>query len=427
MPLIEDPNEEYRSEMQEIISAPPPWIVRWGMSLFFLILVMLVGIAALIRYPDIVKAQLKINSENAPKPVIAKVSGKLVKVLIKDSEFVKSGQALAYLESTGNHRKILEILGHLKSIQNKFYKNERLSMEFLNTPETFELGELQGSYQSFYQSFLNYNSAILDGIYLKKRNYLQKDLQSIIAQRSYILSQKKIREKEFALAKEEYEMHKQLFEQKVEARMEFKREEAKFLSSQHPLEQTRSSILNIENTYTAKEKEIIELDNQINEAKSTFLQALNNQISEIENWKSKYVLTTSQTGRVVYAGILQENQIVDANQELFYINPGNTDFFGIVHIPQYSMGKVETGQEVLIKLKSFPYEEYGIIHGKVASITEVPFQDTIFISRISFNMKDAKLRRPVYLKTGMTADAEIITQDASLLKRLMKNVIKIIE
>jgi HlyD family secretion protein len=30
-------------------------------------------------------------------------------------------------------------------------------------------------------------------------------------------------------------------------------------------------------------------------------------------------------------------------------------------IPQDNMGKVKTGQEVLVKLKSYPYEEYGIL------------------------------------------------------------------
>lgn len=430
MPVIDEESEQYQSEMQEIISAPPPWLIQWGMMIFFGILLMLLGLSAMIRYPDIVKTQLKINSANSPKPVVTKISGKLIRLMARDNQYVQNSVPLAYLESTGNHEKILETLNQLKLIQARIL-NDRTSssqaIDFLNTPGTFELGELQGSYQNFYQSFLKYKSSISEGFYLKKRIYLQKDLEDILKQRRYLLSQKVLQEKEYQLAKQEYEMHKDLFEQKVEAKMELKREEAKFLSSQHPLEQIQSSLLTSQITYSAKEKEIMELDNQINEAKSSFMQALNSQISEMEIWKSKYVLSASQAGRVAFTTIIQENQFINANQELFFINPGNTDFFGIMSIPQFSMGKIKTGQEVLIKLKSFPYEEYGILRGKIASITEVPYQDSIFISRVNFQVKSANFKKPVFLKNGMTADAEIITEKASLLTRLMRNVIKIME
>jgi HlyD family secretion protein len=40
----------------------------------------------------------------------------------------------------------------------------------------------------------------------------------------------------------------------------------------------------------AKQSEVTELDNQVQEEKAKFLQALNSLISIAEDWKSKYVL-----------------------------------------------------------------------------------------------------------------------------------------
>jgi hypothetical protein len=40
--------------------------------------------------------------------------------------------------------------------------------------------------------------------------------------------------------------------------------------------------------------------------------------------------------------------------------------------------------------------------------------------------KASDLKKPVHLKQGMLADAEIITQDATILQRLTRNIIKVI-
>ena len=191
--------------------------------------------------------------------------------------------------------------------------------------------------------------------------------------------------------------------------------------------QTESALITNNNNYAAKQSDILELDNQLQEEKAKFLQALNSLISSAEDWKSKYVLTASQSGKISFAGIVQENQVLAPNQEVFYVNPGNEQFFGEMTIPQSSMGKVKEGQEVLVKLKSYPFEEYGMIRGRIKYIAEVPYKDSVFISRVDFKInKFSDLKRPIHLKQGMTADAEIITQNATLMQRLGRSIFKVI-
>jgi HlyD family secretion protein len=62
---------------------------------------------------------------------------------------------------------------------------------------------------------------------------------------------------------------------------------------------------------------------------------------------------------------------------VFYVNPGNEAFFGEMTITQNNMGKVKEGQEVLVKLRSYPFEEYGMIRGKIKYIAEVPYKDSV--------------------------------------------------
>jgi hypothetical protein len=186
-------------------------------------------------------------------------------------------------------------------------------------------------------------------------------------------------------------------------------------------------MINANTALSSKQKEILELDNQVTEEKGRFLQALNSLISAAEDWKIKYVLSASQSGKLSYAGIVQENQVLSANQEVFYVNPGNEEFFGEMAIPQNNMGKIKEGQEVLVKLKSYPFEEYGMIRGRISYISEIPYKDSVFMSKVNFKIKNSSdMKKPIHLKQGMIADAEIITQDATILQRLTRSLIKVI-
>ena len=84
-------------------------------------LLLIVGLSAFIYYPDTIKTQLQINSLNSPKPIISRTSGKLIKLLVKDNEFVKNEQPLAYLESTAQHDQVLNLLVECKDIEKKIF------------------------------------------------------------------------------------------------------------------------------------------------------------------------------------------------------------------------------------------------------------------------------------------------------------------
>jgi multidrug efflux pump subunit AcrA (membrane-fusion protein) len=429
MPFVQSENlDQHTDEIQDIITAPPSWLLRWGIMLFFGILVLIVGLSAIIRYPDILKTELKITTANSPKPIVAKISGRLVTLLAHENQMVDSGQILAYIESTANHEQVLTLLKELKIIQENLFNNRPTSLISLSNPHQFQLGEQQISYQNFYQSYLTYKATIEDGLYLKKKAFLQKELSDILLQKQFLLTQKELKEKEYKLAVEEYKMHEALFKDKIEAPAEFRKQESALLSHESGLQQILSAILTNKTTYSSKEKEIMELDNQIREEQSKFMQALNSLISEMEDWKSKYVLCASPKGNLSFTAAIQKDQFINSGQEVFYVNPGNPTFLGEMIIPQYNMGKVKEGQKVLIKLKSYPYEEYGLIEGYINYLPDVPFKDSIFISKVHFNSnKISRLKKPVILKNGMLADAEIITEDASLLHRLSRNMIKMIQ
>lgn len=436
MKIISDQTEEikqtpkahvYRNseEIQEIITAVPSWILRRGILLIFIVLLSIVLLSAFIHYPDVVKTSLKVNSLNSPKPVLSPQSGKLVKILVKENELVVNKQPLAFIESTASHADVILFASALKLLQQKLNNNEAIDNNYLQT-SGLNLGELQNNYQSFYQEYLYFINAQNGGFYLKQRAFLEKDLLEIRKLKGQINKQQKIQQQEYANAEEEYAAYQKLKNKNVISNSEFKQQENKYLASKYPLQQSTTALLNNSTSYQAKEKEIAILNNTIKEQQAKFRQALNSMLNETDSWMMKYVVLSPLAGKVGYAGILQENQNVTTNQELFVVNPGNTNFFGEVQIPQYNMGKIKLGQRTLIKLRSYPFEEYGIINGKISYITDVAFKDSVFVAKIDFaKIEHKNSNNQIVLKPGMVADAEIITQESSLLQRFLRNMTKI--
>jgi HlyD family secretion protein len=427
MPLTREFSAQHSEEVNEIIAAVPSWILSRGIIIILAVLISLLLLSSLIHYPEIIKTTLKVNSLNAPKEIITHQGGKLIKILIEDNQKVTAGQPLAFLESTAKHNDVLTLLASLKSLYSAVNNNQSGSKVILRS-KNWNLGELQANYQIFYQDYILFSNTQTGGFYLAQKVFLEKDIQKIRKLEHQILQQKKVKEKEFSNLQEEYEAYQKLKIKKVISNSEFKQQENKFLSGKYPLQQTETDLLNNSSNLLAKQKELATLENTITEQKIKFLQALGSIISETESWILKYVISAPMNGRANYVGILQENQNVAVNQPLFIIDPGYNIFFGEVQIPQYNMGKVRIGQRALVKLRSYPFEEFGIINGKVSFIADFALKDSAFLAKIDFEKNKMKYpKQPIELKPGMVADIEIIIRESSLLQRFMRSLTKIFD
>jgi len=100
-------------------------------------------------------------------------------------------------------------------------------------------------------------------------------------------------------------------------------------------------------------------------------------------------------------------------------------------LPVARSGKVKAGQKVNIHLDNFPENEYGILRGRVQHISLVPAQTgtavyyAVEISLPNGLMTTYKKELP-YLP-NMQGQADIITEDLSLLERLVLPVKKILK
>ena len=413
--------EDIHSEdLQEIIAKPPSWLLQRGISFVLLTILLILGLSVFIRYPEIVQANMKLTTLDAPKIVVSRTAGHLIKLLIKEGAWVTPNMDIAYMESTADHAQVLHLLEQLKSIRAK--ADILLNLEHIAPPQSMDLGELQNDYQNFYLSYLNYKAIDKEGIFHKRKAILLREMANTDAQNRHIQESYELQKKELALAEEEYNKYKILAEKKIVSQMELQQKEALLLSKRQAIPQMENNLINNNSNTLSKSKELSEIDNQILEESKKFLQALNSFISSAENWKKQYVLYSPSAGKLIYGSFLQEGQLVQNGQAMFYIYSQNENFYGEMYIPPQASSKVRVGQEVLIKVQSYPYQEYGYLHGKINYISDIPLQDSVFFSKVDLmRMEQDSL---IKLKPGMRADAEIITEDQSIFKRIWMNLTK---
>jgi HlyD family secretion protein len=423
IPNQEEIRRELRSErVQEIVSDKPGFLIRWGNLLFLVILILLLTATWLIKYPDIISATAKLTSVNAPKPVVSLMGGKLIKLNISENQLVTKGQILGYNESTANHDEVLQLSSTLDTIQLLLVRNKTDHLkEYFN--DTYNsLGELQTSYQVFSQSFLTFYNYLADGFYLKKRKILLSDKNNLTRLYVNLEEQRQLQEQDFKLIQKTFEANESLKKDKVISDFDYRIEQSKLINKKLTLPQIRSALINNESQQNEKEKEIIELENAIDQQKLIFQQSLSTFKSQLDEWKKKYILIAPISGKVAFASFMQENQQLQVNQPICFINPENSQYFAEIMIPQSNFGKASIGQLVLLKFQSYPFQEYGSVQGRIEFISHIP-DEKGYLAKVSFtNGLTTTYKKEIQYRDGLTASAEVITQDMRLLDRFYYSI-----
>ncbi len=417
------------SEIEEIVSKKLPFVVRWGTVLFFLLLLCLALICWYIQYPDIVPASARLNSVNAPRQVVTRSDGKLIKINVKENDKVVAGQIMAYMESIANPQAVAEVRQQLDTInslinQKRTDEITRFFPDYTNQQFLSNLGELQTPYQTFIQSFITFRDFLSTGFFLRKKNMLATDMQNIQKLHDILGNQKVLMEQDLSLSNQTFSASESLAQEKVISALDYRNEKSKLLAKQLSLPQINASIIANESQQNEKRKEIAELENQIVVQKSTFIQALQTMKAQVQEWEYKYLLRAPVSGTVAFTGFFQENQEMKTGQSLFFVQPDNAAYFVEIFIPQYNFGKVKPGQQVLLKFQAYPFEQYGSVPGRIEYISSTP-TDSGYMAKVSLpDGLTTNYKKTLYYRNGLLAQADIITEQMRLLERFYYNLMK---
>jgi HlyD family secretion protein len=418
--LLKQEQQLLSNEVNEIISYRPHWFIRRGNIIFFSIIFLLIAISFVIQYPDIVKVSARITAINAPVLLETKREGKLEKLFVRNGVEVNEGQVLAFVQSTARHEEVIQLRQWIMNTEAQLANESSNRVLIDPLPRLTALGDVQAPYQEFENRYREIKEIVKGGYYEKKKNALQQDMVYLNRIKSTATGQLQLIEKDQALQQKEFEAYEKLAEEKVIAPLELNQYKSKLISKEQALKQTETQITNSDISTHNKRKELLELDKQVTDHWQAFRSALFNLKSRVEEWIQQYIIMASVSGRLEFISALQESQLLNSGQFLFYIQPGQTVFYAEMKAGQTGIGKIKQEQKVIIKLYGYPEAEFGFIEGSVAYIASMPNE------RDSFQLKAdlskgliTSYNKQIYFRNNLSASAEIITDDRRLIDRMM--------
>ena len=113
----------HSQEVSEILSDKPGFLVRWGTTVFLIVLVGVVAACWLIKYPDTVATKAKLTSINSPKEIKTKTDGHLIKLLVVEGKFVQPQTIIGWMESRADHTEVIALSKQVDTLQILLRKN----------------------------------------------------------------------------------------------------------------------------------------------------------------------------------------------------------------------------------------------------------------------------------------------------------------
>jgi len=421
---MKDKNDiELRSEeVQDILTRVPHWMIRWGNIVILVVFVVLLLFTYIIKYPDVLSTQIVLTTQNPPEKIVTRTSGKIAKILVKDRSVIKAKEPLAIIENTANYKDIFK----LKSCIDTLSTNLEAFVFPFEKSSFLQLGDVQNAFTIFEKDYIAYDLNRNLKPYSIEKTAQALEIRQLKERFMLLKQQYEISQNELQLKKHELERYRKLHDKGVIATQEWESKNLDYFQSE-------KNVKNISSQLSQMQSSINDLNRgsgsvRINETKDNIslfrnvMQSYSQLKKAINDWELAYVLYSSFKGQVSFMQIWVENQTVNAGDEVFTIVPidDGHSYVGKVKAPVLNSGKIKINQDVNIRLNNFPDREFGVIKGKVKSISLVPDKEGNLLIDVSLpNGIETSYKKKIIFQQEMSGNADIITEDLRLIERLL--------
>lgn len=418
--LYEVPGEE----VQEIMSKMPHWIIRHGTTVLFAMVILLFAGAYFIHYPDVITAKFNIISSNAPVKIIAQTNGRIQRVFVQNNQIIKKNENLYLLENPARYSDILLLKSILDRLDTAltFTKTVRA----ISFAQPLQLGELHPGYEDLYQSVHQY-------LFFIDKNFITQKVEQLESQMGYqselnkeLQSRDILLKQQLLLEKKKFAADSFLVKEKIIAPLEFDNSKKELINKQMNADATKSSILQNRLQQTEYSKTITDLRQQKLLQENDLQRKIREDVKQLrrqcEIWEQKYLTKSPVEGKVVFFNVGKENQYIADGEAVLIIVPPIQNYVAKASLPIDGAGKVKTGQKVLIRLSSYPFEEFGFIQGKVANISAVAMDTAYSLEITLVNGLTTTTNSKIPSEAQLPGIAEILTDDKNILERLFEKI-----
>jgi multidrug efflux pump subunit AcrA (membrane-fusion protein) len=412
-------------ELQEVMTEIPGSFLRWGLFIFFAIILILVMGSYFIKNPEIVTVPVVITTQNPPVVLVARYGGEIEKLFVTEGSEITRDGVVALIGNTSDYEDIKKLNIFLSGFDDKTDWIEMVKTR--QPPPDLSLGEIQSNYSLFQKEWKQMKDYIVQAYIPTKLILLEKQIGNRLANNVELEKQQKLLTEDLALAKSSFERDSTLYKKNNYSlsATQFEQSRQTYIQKLYSFSVFTASLKNNETDFLQLKESRLDLQVQYEKELKQYVFTMEESLqllrSSISQWEERYMIKSPVAGKVTLTGFRNENQVIKAGETLATVIPDSpATIVARAVIPVSGFGKIEIGQSVNIKLSGFPYMEYGVLKGRISSVSQVPGEGG-FIADIELTggMTSTYSEKIKFIHQ-MDGTADIITEESRLIFRFIK-------
>lgn len=415
---IQDGTELRSEEVEDILNKVPNWMIRWGNTLIILVILSILILSWVIKYPEVIKSGAVLTTFSPPEKKYTKSNINIKKILQPNGAKVLKNEPIMVLENSGNYKDIL----FLQSILDTLIIQKVLSFPYSKI-KNLTLGPVSDEYAIFENYFIEYELNSKFQPLKKNGQSLNYSLDQMRNRYKDLVSQRKMKIEELSLKKKNIDRYHKLYKNGVVASQEYENKQIEFLAFQSEIKNFDIMISQLKDninilTNDKRTNDFSERSENLTLYKNT-IQSLDNLKNAISDWKTNYLLIANIDGEISYLNQWVPSQLVTQGTLLYTIVPqNNSKYLAELRTPINNSGKIKIGQKVKIDLANFPSTEFGSLYGYITSKSLLPNENGYYYIQVTIPDLITTYNKKIPFNAELEGDAEIITEDLRLIERV---------
>lgn len=406
-----------------------PSIGLWSrLAAWFLVGALLssVAVAATVRYRLRVKAPAVARPVGELRLVQAPQAGVVVDIRVSDNQSVQSGQILAVLENTRLQTQSQQLQTGLRRLQQQLTQLQA---------QTQALVARRQAEQDLSQRAVAAATAEL--------NRAQRQFQE-----QQITSQADVAEAQATLdlAQDQFNRFQLLVNSGAISAAQLQEKASELKGAQARLQRVKAALHPLDNAVQAARAKMEEAQARGNSTLASLAQewqVLSREMVSLQSqrerdqkeWQQlqtdlqKYVVRAPVQGRVMGLSLRNRGQYLEAGATLAQIAPQPAPIVVQAQVAVRDISLVRPGQPVQLRISSYPYPDYGLLAGTVATVaadaTPVSTANSTPYYQVTIQVAVPYLERHqqrYFLQVGMEAEADITATEETLLQFLLRRM-----
>jgi membrane fusion protein len=302
----------------------------------------------------------------------------------------------------------------------------------ITAPEVLSGGE---SYESLMRKTLQEDQentlAQIENIekeYQLKQDEAHRQFEEIEIHRDALIKQQPLEEKNYAILKEQYERKKKVFEKGSISQIVLEQAEQELTVAEKNLIRLKLELDQINHRIANKKLTMQQMENQYQEKRNQ-LQTQLAQVKKalIELTRHTQIVITSSAKGFVTQMPFDVGQTVKAGAHLCDIMKEGDQYWIKLLVPSSSIGFIQEGQSVSLRIESYPHQHYGSLKARIARVTQSIYQGPVanngqiyYIVYVEPDRQSIKTDGSLPLKLGMGVQADIKTQEMTFFQKIFE-------